>query len=177
MALELNGTINGFINRIVTNKEIMDILGLPVLTGDESEDLLFKKKYIYKKIIFTTIQNPESLSMKVKKETLDGVNFPKNTNYKISFTLAQSLNADGIFGKPQLDVFIYYDNTNCDDLFKLIDLISDSFTEQNIKIKTKDGEQFIRNINCEGQTSQVAIINNFERIGIRFSFYASLYKI
>ena len=34
----------------------------------------------------------------------------------------------------------------------------------------------LKEIKCEGITSQVSMINNYERIGIRFSFYATLYK-
>ena len=42
--------------------------------------------------------------------------------------------------------------------------------------KVKNNISFIRNIRCEGQTAQTAMINNYERIGIRFSFFATLYK-
>ena len=45
-----------------------------------------------------------------------------------------------------------------------------------MKVETENDKQFIRELKCEGITSQVAIINNYERIGIRFSFYANLYK-
>ena len=41
---------------------------------------------------------------------------------------------------------------------------------------TDEEKQFIRELKCEGITSQVAIINNYERVGMRFSFYATLYK-
>ena len=46
---------------------------------------------------------------------------------------------------------------------------------QRIK-EVNENKEFIREIKCEGITSQVAIINNYERVGIRFSFYATLYK-
>jgi hypothetical protein len=45
-----------------------------------------------------------------------------------------------------------------------------------MKVETEEEKQFIRELKCEGITSQVAIINNYERVGMRFSFYATLYK-
>ena len=63
-----------------------------------------------------------------------------------------------------------------DNVFKLLDLISDEFSGKDLTVELNDGKQILKNIKCEGITSQVAMINNYERIGIRFSFYATLYK-
>ena len=80
------------------------------------------------------------------------------------------------FGNPQIDINIYYDNTNMPHVFKLLDLISDEFSGQDLVVDLGNEKQMIKKIKCEGITAQVAMINNYERIGIRFSFYATLYK-
>ena len=104
----------------------------------------------------------------------------KYSNYgktRITVSFAQSIAMhNDIFGNPQVDINVYYDNTNLDNVFKIIDLISDEFSGQDLEIKSENENSFIRNIRCEGQTSQTAMINNYERMGIRFSFYATLYK-
>ena len=77
----------------------------------------------------------------------------------------------------KVDILIYYDNTEIDNIYKLLDLISDEFSGQDLKIDLDNEKTFIRNIRNEGLITQAAMINNYERLGIRFSFYANLYKI
>lgn len=179
MSLRLNETLEAFISKIITNKEIMDILQLPLILDTDSEEIKAKKrKLLIDNYIVKSSQAPKSLSSPRKEIEIDGVKYNKYGNYSIAINLAQSLGLSSyVFGNPEIDIFIYYDNTNMKDVFRLIDLISDCFVGQNIVLNTKEGKQMIRNIKSEGQTSQVAIINNFERIGLRFSFYANLYKI
>lgn len=179
MALRLDATLEAFKNKIITNKEVMDILGLPtILKTDDENTIKQKKKLLIDKYITKSSQNPESLSKPVKPLVFDGVKYDKYGKFRIALTLAQSLGMDSyVFGNPQLDIFIYYDNTNMDNLFKLLDLLSDMFVGQNLEIETEEGKSFIRQIQSEGQLSQTAIINNFERTGLRLSFYANLYKI
>ena len=81
-----------------------------------------------------------------------------------------------LFGNPQIEINIYYDNTNMDNVLELFDLISDEFSGQDIEIKVNNEKSILRQLKCEGITSQVAIINNYERVGIRFSYYATVYK-
>ena len=95
----------------------------------------------------------------------------------MTVSLAASIKTDSyIFGNPQVDINIYYDNTKMENVFKLVDLISDLFSGITMEVKTETDKEFIRELKCEGITSQIAIINNYERVGIRFSFYATLYK-
>ena len=95
----------------------------------------------------------------------------------MTVSLAASIKTGSyIFGNPQVDINIYYDNTKMDNVFKLVDLISDLFSGITMEVKTEEGKEFIRELKCEGITAQIAIINNYERVGIRFSFYATLYK-
>ena len=63
-----------------------------------------------------------------------------------------------------------------ENIFRLLDLISDEFSGQNLVVDLGNEKQMLKEIKCEGITSQVSMINNYERIGIRFSFYATLYK-
>lgn len=81
-----------------------------------------------------------------------------------------------LFGNPQVDINIYYDNTKMKDVFKLLDLISDEFSGQDLIVEIDGEKQMIKHLKFEAITSQVAIINNYERVGIRFSFYSTLYK-
>ena len=95
----------------------------------------------------------------------------------MTIALAASVKLDSyIFGNPQIEINIYYDNTKMENIFKLFDLISDLFSGISLEVKTEDKKQFIRDLKCEGITAQVSMINNYERVGIRFSFYATLYK-
>ena len=75
------------------------------------------------------------------------------------------------------EINIYYDNTKMENIFKLLDLISDEFSGKDLIVEMGNEKRFIRNIRCEGQTAQTAIINNYERVGLRFSFFATVYKI
>ena len=91
--------------------------------------------------------------------------------------MVQSIKTNSyLFGNPQVEIDIYYDNTNMKNIFRLLDLISDEFSGQNLVVDLGNEKQMLKAIKCEGITSQVAMINNYERIGIRFSFYATLYK-
>ena len=179
MSLRLDETLEAFIYKMITNKEIMDILQLPLILDTDTEDVIKKKRdLLIDNYIVKSSQAPKSLSLPRKEIEIEGVKYNKYGHYSIGVNLAQSLGMSSyVFGNPEIDIFIYYDNTNMKDVFKLIDLISNCFVNQDIVLNTEDGKQFIRNIKSEGQTSQVAIINNFERIGLRFSFYANLYKI
>lgn len=179
MALRLDETLEAFIYKIITNKEIMEIMQLPLILDTDTEEIINKKrKLLIDHYIIKSSQAPKSLSLPKKEIEIEGQKYNKYGNYAIAVNLAQSLGLSSyVFGNPEIDIFVYYDNTNMKDVFKLIDLISDCFVGQNITLNTKEGKEVIRNIKSEGQTSQVAIINNFERIGLRFSFYANLYKI
>ena len=81
-----------------------------------------------------------------------------------------------LFGNPQVEINVYYDNTNMDNVLKLFDLISDEFSGQDIEIKINNESGILKQLKCQGITAQVAIINNYERVGIRFSYYATVYK-
>lgn len=179
MALRLDATVEAFKNKIITNQEIMDILGLPTILPTDTENIIKqKKKLLIDKYITKSSQNPQSLSSQRKMIEIDGKKYSNYGKYRLSLTLAQSLGMDSyVFGNPQLDIFIYYDNTDMENLFKVLDLLSNLFVGQNLEVETEEGKNFIRQIKSEGQLSQTAIINNFERTGLRLSFYANLYKI
>ena len=44
------------------------------------------------------------------------------------------------------------------------------------QVSLEDNSYFIKNIRNEGLSSQNSIINNYERIGIRFSYFSTVYK-
>ena len=180
MSLRLNSTIDAFIDKMIRNEKFMAIMNLPTILDTDDEDIKKKKKtLIIDKVITKTAQNPFELNkdfpeIKIGNEKYKG--FGKKVRMTVS--LAQSIKMNSyVFGNPQIDIYIYYDNTENIDVFKLLDLISDEFSGQQLEVQTDEGKQMIKEIKCEGLTSQTAIINNFERIGIRFSFYANIYKI
>lgn len=178
MSLRSNETLEAFLNKIIKNKDIMDILKLPtILETDTEKNINKKRKLLINKTITKSSQEPYELGKDFPEIEIDGIKYKDYSKTRITISLAQSIkNKSYIFGNPQVDINIFYDNTNMDNVFKLLDLISDEFSGQNLIVDLGDGKEMIKNIKCEGITSQVAIINNYERIGIRFSFYATLYK-
>lgn len=179
MSLRSNETMEAFINKIIQNSEIMDILKLPtILKTDTDEIKLQKRKRLIDKVIVKSSQEWLEIAKKMPEITIDEKTYSDYGKIRMSISMAQSIKMHNyLFGNPQVDINIYYDNTNMENVFKLLDLISDEFSGQNLEVKLKDGRQYLKEIKCEGITSQVAMINNYERVGIRFSFYATMYKI
>ena len=178
MGLRANATLEAFVNRIIRNQEIMDILKLPVIDKNDTQELIDEKRVVLiDKFVSKTAQITYELETEFPEVIINEVKYSDYGKIRITISFAQSikLNHD-LFGNPQVDINIYYDNTEMDNVYKLIDLLSDEFSGQNLEVMINDEKSFIRNIRCEGQTAQTAIINNYERIGLRFSFFANLYK-
>lgn len=178
MSLRANETLEAFIDKIIRNNEIMDILKLPTILEEDSDEVkIQKRKKIIDKVIAKTAQETFELNKKFPPVTIYDKTYSDYGKIRLTISFTQSIKIDSyLFGKPQIDINIYYDNTETDNVFDLLSLISDLFSGQRIEIKTKEGKQVLKDIKCEVITSQVAIINNFERVGIRFSYYATLYK-
>lgn len=178
MSLRIDNTLEAFIQEIITNNEIMDILKLPTINADDTDEIKNKKrKMVIDKAISKSAQEPYELGKNFPEVEIDGIKYKDYGETRMTVSLAASIKTDSyLFGNPQVDINIYYDNTKMDNVFKLLDLISDLFSGISMEVKTNDSKEFIRELKCEGITSQVAIINNYERVGIRFSFYATLYK-
>ena len=178
MSLRSEETMEAFINKIIHNSEIMNILKLPtILKTDTDEIKSQKRKKAIDKVIVKSSQEPVELAKKFPDVIIDGKTYSEFGKTRISVSMAQSIKTGSyLFGNPQVDINIYYDNTNMKNIFRLLDLISDEFSGKNLIVDLGNEKQMLREIKCEGITSQVAIINNYERIGIRFSFYATLYK-
>lgn len=178
MSLRSEETMEAFINKITRNSEIMNILNLPTIRKTDTDDIkLQKRKRIIDKVIVKSSQEFLEIAKKMPDITIDGITYSDYGKTRISISMAQSIKMNSyLFGNPQVDINIYYDNTNMDNIFKLLDLISDEFSGQNLVVDLGNEKQMLKKIKCEGITSQVSMINNYERIGIRFSFYATLYK-
>ena len=179
MSLRSDETLEAFVNRIIRNEEIMNILGLPCIYDDDNEELIDeKRKVLIDKFVTKTSQIPASLD-KNNFETIK-IGKKKYSNYgkkRITISFAQSIKINhDLLGRPQVDIYVYYDNTEMDGVYKLLDLISDEFSGQNLKVSLEDNSYFIKNIRNEGLSSQTSIINNYERIGIRFSYFSTVYK-
>lgn len=178
MSLRSEETMEAFINKIIRNPEIMNILNLPTILKTDTEEIKTqKRKRIIDKVIVKSSQEFTELAKKFPEITIDGITYKDYGKTRISISMAQSIKMKSyLFGNPQIDINIYYDNTNMPHIFKLLDLISDEFSGQDLVVDLGNEKQMIKKIKCEGITAQVAMINNYERIGIRFSFYATLYK-
>lgn len=178
MSLRIDDTLEAFVNKIITNKEVMDILKLPTINAEDTEAVKNKKrKMVIDKAITKSAQEPYELGKVFPEVTINGEKYKNYAETRMTVSLAASIKTGSyLFGNPQVDINIYYDNTKMENVFKLLDLISDLFSGISMKVETEDEKQFIRELKCEGITSQVAMINNYERVGIRFSFYATLYK-
>lgn len=178
MSLRSEETMEAFINKITYNSEIMNILNLPTILKTDTEEIkLQKRKRIIDKVIVKSSQEWTELAKKFPDVTIEGVTYSDYGKTRISISMAQSIKMNSyLFGNPQVDINIYYDNTNMENIFRLLDLISDEFSGQDLIVDLGNERQMLKEIKCEGITSQVSMINNYERIGIRFSFYATLYK-
>lgn len=178
MSLRSEETMEAFINKIIRNPEIMNILNLPTILKTDTEEIKNeKRKRIIDKVIVKSSQEFTELAKKFSDITIDGITYSDYGKTRISISMAQSIKMKSyLFGNPQVDINIYYDNTNMPHVFKLLDLISDEFSGQDLVVDLGNEKQMLKEIKCEGITSQVSMINNYERIGIRFSFYATLYK-
>jgi hypothetical protein len=177
MSLRSNETLEAFVDKIIRNNEIMNILKLPTILDTDEQKTINKKRNLIDKAITKTSQEPYELGKDFPPVEIDGEKYNDYSKIRITVSLAQSIKMSSyLFGNPQVDINIYYDNTKMNNVFKLLDLISDEFSGQDLMVKIDDEKQMIKKLKCEGLTSQVAIINNYERVGIRFSFYATLYK-
>lgn len=178
MSLRIDNTLEAFVQKIITNQQIMNILNLPTIKEEDTNEVsIRKRKLLIDKVISKSAQEPYELGKNFPEVEIEGVKYKDYGKIRMTVSLAASIKTGSyLFGNPQVDINIYYDNTNMENIFKLFDLISDLFSGITMKVKTDNGEEFIRELKCEGITSQVAIINNYERVGIRFSFYATLYK-
>ena len=178
MSLRSEETMEAFVNKVTQNSEIMNILNLPTILKTDTEEIkLQKRKRIIDKVIVKSSQEFVEIAKKMPEITIEGVTYSDYGKTRISISMAQSVKTNSyLFGRPQIDINIYYDNTNMQNIFRLLDLISDEFSGQNLVVDLGNEKQMLKEIKCEGITSQVAMINNYERIGIRFSFYATLYK-
>lgn len=178
MSLRINNTLEAFIQKIITNNEIMDILKLPTINTDDTDEIKNKKrKMVIDKAISKSAQEPYELGKNFPEVEIDGIKYKDYGKTRMTVSLAASIKTGSyLFGNPQVDINIYYDNTKMENVFKLLDLISDLFSGITMEVKADNDKEFIRELKCEGITSQIAVINNYERVGIRFSFYATLYK-
>lgn len=178
MALNAANTLEAFVDRLSRNSEIMDILKLPTIKDSDTDTVKNKKrKLLIDKVISKTAQVPQELGKDFPEVTINNIKYKGYGKIRITVAFAASVKMNSyLFGNPQVEINVYYDNTNMDNVLKLFDLISDEFSGQDIEIKINNESGILKQLKCQGITAQVAIINNYERVGIRFSYYATVYK-
>lgn len=178
MALNAANTLEAFVDRLSRNSEIMDILKLPTIKDSDTDTVKNKKrKLLIDKVISKTAQVPQELGKDFPEVTINNIKYKGYGKLRITVAFAASIKMNSyLFGNPQVEINVYYDNTNMDNVLKLFDLISDEFSGQDIEIKINNESGILKQLKCQGITAQVAIINNYERVGIRFSYYATVYK-
>lgn len=178
MALNAENTLEAFVDRLSRNSEIMNILKLPTIKDSDTNTVKNKKrKLLIDKVISKTAQVPQELGKDFPEVTINNIKYKGYGKIRITVAFAASIKMNSyLFGNPQVEINIYYDNTNMDNVLKLFDLISDEFSGQDIEIKINNESGILKQLKCQGITAQVAIINNYERVGIRFSYYATVYK-
>ena len=178
MALNAANTLEAFVDRLSRNSEIMDILKLPTIKDSDIDTVKNKKrKLLIDKVISKTAQVPQELGKDFPEVTINNIKYKGYGKLRITVAFAASIKMNSyLFGNPQVEINVYYDNTNMDNVLKLFDLISDEFSGQDIEIKINNESGILKQLKCQGITAQVAIINNYERVGIRFSYYATVYK-
>lgn len=167
--------------RIIYNSDIMKLMNLPVIEKDDSETIINQKiNQVINRAITLTAQNPRPLGERLKPIEIDGIIYDKYEEIRMTISILQSniLGSD-IFGNPRIEINIYYDNNNPKKALKILDLLSNEFSGKYLTIPwEKDGKKYItqRELTNDGMNTQTANINNYEKVGIRFSFYATQYS-
>ena len=90
----------------------MEILKLPVISKDDDQDLIDEKRHVLiNKFISKTSQVPTDLEAKIQEKTINGITYSEHGKKRITVAFAQSIKLDhDLFGNPQVDINIYYDN-------------------------------------------------------------------
>lgn len=173
-------TLEAVKKRIINNKKIMELMNLPVIKSTDSESIKNQKiNQVINKAITTTAQSPRALGERVVPIQIDGITYDKYEEIRITLSILQSNTlSSAVFGNPRLEINVYYDNNRPKNALKLIDEISNEFSGKDISvIWEEDGKEYVtqRELECEGMITQSSNINNYERVGIRFNFFASHY--
>ena len=114
MSLRSEETMEAFINKIIRNPEIMNILNLPTILKTDTEEIKNEKRKRIIDKVFT------ELAKKFPEITIDGITYKDYGKTRISISMAQSIKMKSyLFGNPQIDINIYYDNTNMPHIFKI----------------------------------------------------------
>lgn len=167
--------------RIIYNSDIMKLMNLPVIEKDDSETIINQKiNQVINRAITLTAQNPRPLGERLKPIEIDSIIYDKYEEIRMTISILQSniLGSD-IFGNPRIEINIYYNNNNPKKALKILDLLSNEFSGKYLTIPwEKDGKKYItqRELTNDGMNTQTANINNYEKVGIRFSFYATQYS-
>lgn len=166
--------------RIIYNSNIMKLMNLPIIEKDDDEIIINQKiNQVINKVITLTAQNPRALGERIKPIMINDIIYDKYEEIRMTISILQSniLGSD-LFGNPRIEINIYYDNNSPQKALKILDLISNEFSGKKIDVFWEEnGKKYItqRELTNEGMNTQTANINNYEKVGIRFSFYATQY--
>lgn len=179
--LLITETLESIFKRISENQKIMTLMGLPTVKYDDTEDIKKAKiNKLIKKYVTKTAQNPTYLGEKVIPITIDKITYKDYGNIRVTISIIQgsSLSSD-IFGNPKIEINVYYDNSNPDKALKILDTLSNEFSGKDLDVywEDEDNKTYLtkRELKCDALNTQSQNINNYEVVGIRFSFYASHY--
>ena len=114
MSLRINDTLEAFIEKIITNKEIMDILKLPTINPNDTEAVKNKKrKMVIDKAISKSAQEPYELGKSFPEVEIDGIKYKNYGETRMTVALAASIKTGSyLFGNPQVEINIYLEGTN-----------------------------------------------------------------
>lgn len=178
--LLISETLESIKKRIINNSEIMKLMNLPTISKEDDEVTRNQKiNQVINKAITTTAQNPRALGEKIKPITIKDIVYDNYEEIRMTISMIQSASiGSDIFGNPRIEINIYYDNNNPKKALKILDLLSNEFSGKDIDVIWEENEvEYVtsRELTCEGLITQTANINNYEKMGIRFSFYVSHY--
>lgn len=164
-------TLNSFWNRITHNKEIMELMKLPVMDKNDSDEIRgIKEKIIRELVTKGTIQLKENLPAKPDTYEIDGIEYGPFGFIRITISLAPSEEArTDTFLKDQIEIAVHYERTQADNAFKIVDLIKKIFVNKYLSIEGHNPRIITGGKNL---TPQVTVAT-YEKIPIRFSYYAS----
>ena len=183
MGLHLSETFDNIIEILSRNKKIMDLMDLPtVLPTDTAVIKAQKLNQVIKQCITKTAESPEALGEKMGSVKIGDTVYDKFGKIRMTISAAQSTALKvPEFGNQRIDICIYYNNqADSEKAIKILDLISDTLSNEELKVKWQDDEgnmhTMYRTLESGFLLSQIASIDNYERVGMRYFFYNSYYN-
>lgn len=179
--LLLRQTLNTIFDEIIRDEHIMKLMNLPTINDNDPIEINTKKtNQVIKRAITFSSENPGALGERFPKIKIGDNVYSDYGKIRMTICNMQSddLGSD-IFGRPRVEIAIYHLSEDTEKALEIINYLAKKFSRRKIEIEWTDDAGFkhisYRELTCRGIITQVPNINNYEKSGIRFSYFASYY--